>query len=132
MKKTYFKDLSDEQIIENLKNEMVVKSDEDNYEYKLVDGTLCEFDEGKLTFYNAGLNLNYIDYYFEEPEVLELEVGELYKTRDGRKAFVGKMRGDVGVLEGFVENDDTHSWNKDGRSYFFNKDLDLVEKWEKD
>lgn len=67
----------------------------------------------------------------KEDKPLELQSGKLFKTRDGRKAFVSCHRLDDGLFYGSVEKwPYTVSWDIDGKALGNSTNVDLVDKIE--
>lgn len=68
-----------------------------------------------------------------EPEVLKLEVGKFYKTRDGRKAWVVSRHQDehFPYIIAVLGKVDAYAVTKDGRFYDDRPyEFDLVAPWE--
>lgn len=62
---------------------------------------------------------------------LKIEVGKWYKTRNGKKVFIGFERPCsaycmIGVIEGATV---PHCWNTRGTNPPYSKFLDLIEEW---
>lgn len=124
MKKIYLNTLTPEEIIKRLKNGAFVKydgDDEDPIEARLIDGMIVKkyLARGKSVFeISSGIYVDESDdYYFEEQEELKIEKTGLYRTRDGRTAYVSVLLdGDykytaIGILEG---KNESSSWTLDG------------------
>lgn len=64
---------------------------------------------------------------------LKLEAGKLYRTRDGRKAFVSIVKSDCNCVHGMVEEYyESITWCLDGRHYSDGKTahIDLISLWD--
>lgn len=92
MKKVYLKDLKPDEVIRRLKSGEVIKSKySTKAEIKMIGGVICRISEheilygGALVVYKSGAG--YDQYYFEEPEELELEDGKRYKTKSGKNIW---------------------------------------------
>lgn len=91
-----------------------------------------DFDDGNPVWAeNAQRSNAYIGEYDIIEEVKEnemkIEVGKYYKTRDGRKAFVG---GEINNLRyyGHIE-ERIREWDNHGVLYGPGNELDLIEEW---
>ena len=129
--KTYLKDLKPEEVIRRLKAGEVLKDEHINSQIKYIDDVLCYFCENGVVEYNANVWSCNINYYFETPDELKLEVGKCYKTRDRRKAFISSYEG---IYIGIVVGEDTLTkWFANGK-YQNNEEhpLDLISEWSDD
>ena len=129
MKKIYLNTLTPEEIIKSLKNGEVIKTP--NGELKIIDGILTKL------YYDGDFTINidfYVDpesknenSYFEEQEEFKIEKTGLYKTRNGKTAFVSFIGEEdiYGMVDGFEAE---FCWHKDGfRLMSIEDDFDLVE-----
>lgn len=132
--KTYLKDLKFEEIIKRLKNGEVVHGD-GSWIYKMIDGIICAF-WCKESYIGAMIDLDAeSESYFETEEPFEIKETGLYKTRDGKRAFVSYINEDVKYcIIGIVEGENAFlTWTVDG-SYHIGEENpeDIVSKWEED
>lgn len=136
--KTYLKDLTPEEIVQRLKNGEILHPVNPNYHYKMIDGVLCEFFNNKLHFINVQVGSVYKpdsyeghDYYFETEEPLTFEEGKLYKTREGKKAYISRITTTrfYGIITGKTSLD---TWNLEGMHWYDKSPHknDLISKWE--
>lgn len=120
---------SPREIIKVLKEGKLIFEDGSDSVFKLVDGIIVHVyddynDIGAQICLSNGARRRY---YVQEGDPLTLEKGKLYKTRDGRKAFVSSTL--VGAC-GSVENwDKILKWDDDGTCLDGVKETDIVEEW---
>lgn len=132
MTKRYLK--TPEEIVKELKLGKEVISDTfEHFKYKMLDGIICRYN-GACWILNDRLDSSE-KFYVEEPELLKLEVGKFYKTRDGRKAFVYTKAGDerypYWVVVVNSSEGGTYCCTVDGEYSTGREDpLDLVAPWE--
>lgn len=134
MKKTYLNTLKPEEVIKRLKDGDVIHKDNSSVIIKFIDGVTVK-EHGTIIIYNYMITIDEInDYYFEEEEKFEITETGIYKTREGKKAFVYEIdEGDDDIYHVYyiVENDGrTFSVTKQGRVNKYNTSPnDLVSKW---
>lgn len=117
MKKIYLNTLKMEEIIKRLKDGEVVHTDgEDVNTYKMIDGILFSFCNSEYKILGACFNIANEYYYFEEPEEFKITETGVYKTKDGRRAFICQVKEHAvfGVIEGTFA---LIRWNPDGTTY---------------
>lgn len=68
--------------------------EEQGYFIQKVDGIVCGFNEGGQRLINVELTFSKDFFYTEEPEPLKFEVNRAYKTRNGEKVFLFKIKSD--------------------------------------
>lgn len=124
--KKYLKDMTAEEIIDYLKQGEIVHTEKDDNYFKMVDGFVCCFRDCELSIINSSVNVNY-GFYFDFPDKLELEIGKLYKTKDGDKAFIFNKVGDMfkGV---FADYETVFDYNRDGTSEWLST-KDIIGEW---
>lgn len=131
--KTYLKDLTAEEIIKRLKNGEFLQNPFGGY-YKMVDGIICKFlPNGNTVIAECLSSQMNGDCYFETEEPFEIKETGLYKTRDGRKAFVSCIiNGDFPLVRGIIQGEDViTSWSLSGEYEQCDKyDEDIISKWE--
>lgn len=121
MKKIYLNTLKPEEIIKRLKNGEIIHNEGSASTIKMIDGVIVEVYETYITF-NQGFTVDATDdLYFEEEEKFEIKETGLYKTRDGRLAFVSSIKDInknsypvVAVILGDIE---TSTWSIKGKRY---------------
>lgn len=85
--KRFISNLKPEDIIAKLKQGIVLKDDEVNDTYEMVDGLVVRKTQYGWTIGDIISSSEKI--YFDEPEPeIEVVIGRFYKTRDDRRAFV--------------------------------------------
>lgn len=134
MTRTYLKDLKPEEVVRRLKNgeKVYIKGDGDFY-YKMIDGVICEYD-GNIVDIGCSILINATNrdlLYFETEDKKPFQITHtgLYKTRDGRKAFIKFIGGMAnGVIEG---QDGYNAWSLQGWHYDLSckDDVDIVSEW---
>ncbi len=122
-----------EEVIDALKAGKIIR-DKDS-QWTLRDGVIMRKDNNMVSWaVNDCIYSTYTDIYVDEPELLKLEVGKFYKTRDGRKAWVMEctdMKGAFPFRVATQRECSTYVITKDGRRYFEDTDgTDLVAPWE--
>ncbi len=132
-KKIYLNTLKDEEVIERLKNGGVIHSEGNNCKIKMMEGVIVtKFKD--VTQFGMGFTVySHNDYYFEEDEKFEIKETGLYKTRDGRKAFVYRIDKNLSFSVDYcIENGLCESATEYGfsRTKYCECDNDLVSKWE--
>ncbi len=130
--KIYLNKLTFEEIIKRLKGGEVVKIKDSNDFYKMVDGIIFKYI-GEYRIVTCEIHIDEPYYYFEEEKPFEITETGLYKTRDGRKAFVYRVdRTTIFSVEYVIENDICRSATKYGFNLLGNTEsnLDIVSKWE--
>ena len=143
--KTYLKYLEPEEIIKRLKNGEIIRNDEDGDIIKYYDGVIYSVYEdgtcGINEFFTTDLCLSYYFETDEKPkekteEHFEIKGRGLYKTRDGRKAFVSNIYIDddgddevLGIIDG---EEELMCWELDGFRMDRKKpnEVDIISKWE--
>jgi hypothetical protein len=132
--KTYLKDLTPEEIIKRLKNGEVIKMKHNKVYIKMIDGIMVRFYPSYKPDINTTINLNDSTFYFETEEPFEIKETGLYKTRDGRKAFVSRIGDSDNTynVSGIILNDySSNTWTIEGRINTGYKDNeDIIGKWE--
>lgn len=118
MKKIYLNTLKTEEIIKRLKAGEIIKNDDDKrLELKCFDGILCSSDSN-CRFINTHVLIDDTDdFYFEgADDSFKITETGLYKTRDGRRAFICQVKEHIvfGVIEGTSE---WIRWSPDGMAY---------------
>ena len=97
---------------------------DDDYDDSIIDEDKCYFCDKQLLSDDWEV--------YEEPKiVINVQKTTVYKTRDGRKAFIGGLR--YGIAWGLIENNtSTTMWNiKTGKvSSDEESDVDIVSEWE--
>lgn len=92
MKKTFLNTLTLEEIIRRLRaGEVVKRDDRSGLIYRMIDGVIIQEDGEDIGIGGYFTVDGVEDYYFEEDEPFEIKETGVYKTRDGRKAFVYKI-----------------------------------------
>ena len=92
MKRIYLNTLTPEETIKRLKNGEVIKSDAEETIIKMIEGNLVKtFDDGVFILNPYFISTSEFKFYFEEPEEFKVEKAGIYKTRDGRIAYVTRM-----------------------------------------
>lgn len=136
MKKVYLNTLTPEEVIKRLGNGEVIKKVGDNSTISLINGILVR-KSGLYAWINDNLCIsdNESLYYFEEEESIEITETGVYKTRDGRKAYIfriDKDEDDAYPVVYVVENEAyTLSATKQGKNVIDHEtSLDIVAKWE--
>ena len=136
MTKKYIKDMEVEEVIARLQKREVIKCETNSYssEIKLINGILVKFDSNGDTFITPNLNIKTsgYNYYFEETKSFKITETGLYKTRDGRKAFLSVVDNATSLANGIVEGVyDAYFWNLDGNLHDDEQSsFDLVSRWE--
>lgn len=133
MKKVYLNTLTTEEIIKRLKDgELVKRDDRSGLIYKMIDGVIIIKDSKGITL-GGRLLINEVDYlYFEEEEPFEIEETGVYKTRDGRKAYVYQIKDETDTKYPicYVVDRMELSVTKQGRYCSKEAPLDIIAKWE--
>lgn len=131
--KTYLKNLTTEEIIKRLKNGEVVKVENDKNYYKMTDGIICCYCSDGDVIVDSSIFKNQGNKYFETEEPFKIKETGLYKTRDGKRAFVSYINEDVKYcIIGIVEGKNVFlTWTING-SYHIGEENpeDIVSKWE--
>ncbi len=119
--------MTPEEVAKLLQEGKAIKKLCDDNEYKLVNGLLYDSDNN---CFNSQLFLEDDDLYFEINEPFEITEPGVYKTRDGRKAFVAYKEENSFI--GMVEDSHWHfAWNSTGRrATNATTSGDIVSKWE--
>lgn len=135
MKKVFLNTLELEEVIKRLKNGEIVKHKNYKYIIKMIDNVIVLIDEEDVIIGDSLVIDNENDYYFEENESFKITETGLYKTRNGRKAFVFKIDKDVDdayPVNYVIKNEDyTLSASKQGRNVADHETaMDIVAKWE--
>lgn len=133
MKKTYLNTLTPEEIIKRMKNGEVVKCRSDNFIFKMIDGVIVLIDKEDMIINDSMVIDKKDDYYFEEKGQFEITETGVYKTRDGRKAYVYEIEDDPEILYPvmFIADKLEIHVSKNGRYSLLNETvLDIVSKWE--
>lgn len=139
--KKYLKEFSYKEVIDKLQNGEVIYHDVDEdtevpYKFFMYNGVLCWEDESKDIHVGISLGITELNkqcYFNGDDNPFEITETGLYKTRDGRRAFVSYADGDThysrkGVIEGEFEE---FSWTKKGYEYDNEiHNTDIVSKWE--
>lgn len=83
------------ELIEDLKNGKKVYKDENpQHYYEMIDGIVCgQLGENTPFLINCTIDMD--DILYTEEELLTIEVGNFYRTRDGRKAYCYLVEEDV-------------------------------------
>ena len=116
-----------EEITKALKEGNDVFDNGTNTYFKLVDGLLIRFENGK-TYIGAQIFFCPRTYYCYEEDPLKLEVGKLYKIRDSRKAFICLVNDEY--VYGCIEHwSKLCKWNRDGGRVDGPDNTDLIEEW---
>ena len=131
--KRYLKTI--EEVIQALKDGKTVE--DKDYKYRLVSGIICSVDKeeeqkGCSNWIVGETIFKWAKPYVMEPEVLKLEVGKFYKTRDGRKAFVyAKIGIDCPYPFCVVKAGklDAYNVNEEGKQAAAEQPLDLIAPW---
>lgn len=128
--KTYLKDLKPEEIIKRFKKGEVSKSILNSNITKLVDGVLFMKKGDGSIIVNPRFEIT-SDLYFETEEPFEIKETGLYRTRDGRKAFVSKIY-DVYALGLIMDDEEFVEWCLDGFIFDDKREdnQDIISKWE--
>lgn len=134
-KKIYLKGMSVEEIIRLLKEGKEIKYENTTVKTKMIEGVICDFEEDGecFTIGSSFVSLDIDKAYIEEEEKFEITETGLYKTRDGRKAFVYRIdKNDFFSVNYVIENAICTSATKHGLNISNNKesDFDIVAKWE--
>lgn len=117
MIKKYLCDLKAEEITERFNNGEFAYKD-DGISFKLINGILCSFYCGNIMFVNDSINPP--DSYFLEPEKIKLEVGKMYKTRNGKRCLFFYCDND-GMYHGAVDGLPVScTWEEDGCCLYMN------------
>lgn len=128
-----------EEVVQALKDGKTVE--DKDYKYRLVSGIICSVDKeeeqkGCSNWAIGEAIFKWAKPYVMEPEVLKLEVGKFYKTRDGRKASVLNVVKDdtisCPVRVVVVDNNyEPYFIRKSGRLYKNEENAwDIVAPWE--
>lgn len=122
-----------EEIAEALQNEKVIFVNNDDNQFKLVNGIVFGFN-GEITI-NPSIPFESNRIYTYGSEQLKLEVGKFYKTRDGRKAWITERDDNYGAFPFKVAAQQQPGFYyvaKDGKRYSDRLDdaTDLVAPWE--
>ncbi len=125
----YTKDMTFADIISRLKaGEVIYDKDDDTVSCYMVDGVIVYIDKVYgVRYINNDLKISDHSYYFKTSVPLEIKIGNLYKTRDGKKAFVGKRFTD-GSFGGYIAEGSVSSWCVCGK-HEATGSSDLVAKW---
>lgn len=130
MKKTYLNTLTPEEIIKRLKNGEIVKRKtvhDNEIIYKMIDGIIVREDEGCTTL-NSFIAID--DQYFEEKRPFMITKTGVYKTRDGRKAYVCNID-DNGDCTFVIEGESRLYYStKQGSTSDQETEMDIVSEWE--
>lgn len=134
VKRIYLNKLTPEEVIKRLKNGEVIHFEGNDLTLKMIDGIIIERGRDCTGFnYAFIVDRNISDYYFEE-EPFEITETGVYKTRDGRKAFVYKISDETNTIypiHYIVEKeDDSILATKQGKYDTGETELDIVAKWE--
>lgn len=126
--KKYIKYMTPEEIVKRLNDGEIIKDDNTEKYFKMIDGQICHL--GKYYCVIGTKIRTDKQYYFETEESTEIKETGLYKTRDGRKAFVSKIY-ETYIL-GIIENEEEMiSWNLKGSvSENRQNNQDIIGKWE--
>lgn len=119
------------EVIDVLQDGKVVTNNEGCH-YKMYKGVIFCFWKNKKQW-DITFTLGYSDdLYVEEQEPLKLKVGEFYKTRDGRKAWVvAQQLGDYPYVVTVLRRPDSYAVKNDGRFYGAGTHvLDLIAHWD--
>lgn len=87
MKKTYLNTLKPEEVIKRLKAGEVVKKSNVDY-WKLIDGIIVMYFHNLRPSIGMDIDLDDVTLYFEEENQFEITGTGVYRTRDGRRAYV--------------------------------------------
>lgn len=137
-KHVFLNTLTSEEIIKRLKNGEVVKREDrwDKLIYRMIDGVIVAKDGTDIIIGDTMVIDKEDDFYFEEEEEpFEITETGVYKTREGKKAFVyeidEKIDDKYPVCYILEKGDNFHSTTKQGK-YNINQEtsLDIVSKWE--
>ena len=138
MKKTFLNTLTPEEVIKRLRKGEVIKCEDSDKVFYMIDGILVNEDSKKSILVCPCFEISeQVDYlYFEEEEPFIITETGVYRTREGRKAFVYKIDDgdfdDKYPVNYILENDGTsHSATKRGKYNAKQEtELDIVAKWE--
>lgn len=136
MKKVFLNTLTPEEIIRRLKNGEVIKREDRGNDliYRMIDGVIVQKDIWDITIGSSFTVDEVDDYYFEEDEPFIITETGVYKTRDGRKAFVYKIKDETDSIYPICyvveKEDDSILATKQGKYATGETYLDIVAKWE--
>ena len=129
--KRYLKTI--EEVIQALKDGKTVE--DKDYKYRLVSGIICSVDKeeeqkGCSNWIVGETIFKWAKPYVMEPEVLKLEVGKWYETRDHQKARCFKVN--PGLCFFTIDNVGNFNTLTNGNYYIQGKtsNLDIIGPWE--
>lgn len=142
--KKYLKEFSYKEVIDKLQNGEVIYHDIDEdtevpYKFFMYNGVLCWEDESKDIHVGISLGITELNkqcYFNETEEPFEIKETGLYKTRDGRKAFVCEIDNEIDCNEHPIKYviedcDFLYTTSKNGMFYKTKENkFDIVSKWE--
>lgn len=104
----------------------------ESHHFRVVNGVFCVYENDKMTYYGAEVYLSSDEgdrlyYYVEEP--IKLQSGRLYKTRDGRQAYVCHHDWQD-TFYGCIRNwGQIVKWSEDGITEDTAHNVDIVSEW---
>ena len=129
--KRYLKTI--EEVIQALKDGKTVE--DKDYKYRLVSGIICSVDKeeeqkGCSNWIVGETIFKWAKPYVMEPEVLKLEVGKWYETRDHQKARCFKVN--PGLCFFTIDNVGNFNTLTNGNYYIQGKtsNIDIIGPWE--
>ena len=95
--------------------------------FRIVDGLLTRFEDGKI-FIGAQIIFRHGTYYCYEEDPLKLETGRSYRIKDSRRAFICWT--DDEYAYGCIEHwSKLCKWNREGGRADGPGNTDIIEEW---
>ena len=134
MKKQYIKDMNPEEIIERLSGGEVIKEDNSDKYFKMINGIICHL--GKL-YCVINVKIRTDKHYYFEIEPFKIKQTGIYKMRNEKIAYVFKIcsnRKSERPIKYVIKDDSSKrilDCYEDGRfSMVEETSLDIIGKWE--
>ena len=129
MKKQYIKYMKPEEIIERLSGGEIIKDDNSDKYFKMINGIICHLGKYYCVM-NTKIRTDK-QYYFENEELFKITEIGYYKARNGKKVFVYDIDGDnirfvaIGGKRYYTGHTNGSFWNNNTQ-----KPYDIIGKWE--